>query len=162
MLMKFLDDPTDNVAHYYRNGGEITLESFLGDAVSSSTPQELAAALKDQYPWLIDYLDNLELTYEWGKYFFVHAGMDLTLDDWRESTVRDKIWIRQGFLDVPNETEKTFVFGHTPTMKLRTDGQPDLWVSEDHKIGIDGGAVYGGQLNGVKLSQAGIEATYRA
>ena len=59
MLMKFLDDPADNVAHYYRNGGEITLESFLGDAVSSSTPQELAAALKDQYPWLIDYLVNL-------------------------------------------------------------------------------------------------------
>lgn len=162
MLMKFLDDPVNNVAHYYRNGGEITLESFLGDAVSSSTPQELAAALKDQYPWLIDYLDSLELTYEWGKYFFVHAGMDLTLDDWRESTVRDKIWIRQGFLDVPNETEKTFVFGHTPTMKLRTDGQPDLWVSEDNKIGIDGGAVYGGQLNGVKLSQAGIETTYQA
>ena len=63
---------------------------------------------------------------------------------------------------MPNETGKTFVFGHTPTMKLRTDGQPDLWVSEDNKIGIDGGAVYGGQLNGVKLSQAGIETTYQA
>lgn len=162
MLMKFLDDPVNNVAHYYSNGGETTLESFLGKAVQSSTPQELARAMKDNYPWLIRYLANLELTYEWGDYFFVHAGVDLTRVDWRQSSVRDNIWIRQGFLDVINETNKTFVFGHTPTMRLRDDGQPDIWISDDRKIGIDGGAVYGGQLNGAVLSQDGVEATYRA
>ncbi len=35
------------------------------------------------------------LYYEWGKYLFVHAGVDLSKKDWRKTADHDFIWIRE-------------------------------------------------------------------
>lgn len=92
---------------------------------------------------------------------FVHAGVDLQLDDWQDSTPRDFIWIRDGFYDQSNQTNKKIVFGHTVTATLH--GQMDnyaIWESGDGLIGIDGGAVYGGELHGLVFSKEKILKQY--
>ena len=99
---------------------------------------------------------NVDLYYEWENYLFVHAGVDLTKKDWRKTSPRDFIWIREPFHEGKNNTGKTIVFGHTITPMLHGDMQTtDLWI-QDHKIGMDGGAVFGGSLHGVVFDKESI------
>ncbi len=161
MLELYLEDPIEKQAHYYRNGGETTIYSLLGADASRKNHKQNAAEIKRQYPWLLPFLKSLNYFYEWEDYLFVHAGVDLSLADWRDSTERDFIWIREGFYDQPNTTNKTIVFGHTPTNKLHEDPSNfDIWKSGDGLVGIDGSAVYGGKLHGLVLSNEGIDNHY--
>lgn len=66
------------------------------------------------------------------------------------------MWIREPFHQGKNNTGKTIVFGHTITPMLHGDMQTtDLWQS-DGKIGIDGGAIFGGSVHGVIFNEKGI------
>ncbi|WP_410471122.1 signal peptidase II, partial [Enterococcus faecium] len=47
------------------------------------------------------------LYYEWENYLFVHAGVDLTKKDWRKTSLRDFIWIREPF----HEGNRWFMIG---------------------------------------------------
>jgi len=48
--------------------------------------------------------------------------------------------------------EKTVIFGHTETKTLHCeDDNCNVYFGKNHIIGIDGGAVYGGQLNCLEL-----------
>lgn len=49
-----------------------------------------------------------------GDVLFVHAGINQSLPDWRDSFEEDFLWNRRMFSQ-NNETGKTIVFGHTPT-----------------------------------------------
>jgi len=91
-------------------------------------------------------------------YIFVHAGIDLTLDDWHETTDYKKVWLRKPFHEAENHTGKTIVFGHTPVYGLlkQDRGTAELWITEDGKIGMDGGAVYGGVLHGIIFTDQGM------
>lgn len=161
MLEKYLEDPVRNEALYYMNGGGETIKSLLGEAKLRRNHQENAKAIKEKYPWLLPFLKSMRYYYEWADYLFVHAGVDLTLEDWRDSTKRDFIWIREGFYDQKNNTKKTIIFGHSVTANLhRQYGNYDIWQSGDGLIGIDGGAVYGGKLHALVLSKEGIEKHY--
>ena len=53
---------------------------------------------------------------------------------------------------------KIIVFGHTPVYGLlkQERGTAELWVTEDGKIGMDGGAVYGGVLHGIVFTDQGM------
>ncbi|CVY95801.1 serine/threonine protein phosphatase [Streptococcus pneumoniae] len=95
---------------------------------------------------------------ETDKYIFVHAGIDLTLDDWHETTDYKKVWLRKPFHGAENHTGKTIVFGHTPVYGLlqQERGTSELWTTEDGKIGMDGGAVYGGVLHGIVFTDQGM------
>ena len=99
---------------------------------------------------------------ETDKYIFVHAGIDLTLDDWHETTDYKKVWLRKPFHEAANHTGKTIVFGHTPVYGLldQKPGTADLWVTEDGKVGMDGGAVYGGVLHGIVFTDQGMTEHY--
>lgn len=161
MLEKYLEDPQKHHLHYYMNGGEKTLHSLLGDKLSKKNPIKNAEKVKVDYPWLLPFLKSLRYFYEWEDYLFVHAGVDLTLKDWKDSAKRDFIWIREGFFDQKNTTNKTIIFGHTVTSRLHADmSNFDIWESGDGLIGIDGGAVYGGELHALRLSKEGIEKQY--
>ncbi len=161
MLEKYLEDPLRNQGLYYMNGGGKTIDSLLGEASLGRDHQKNVQAIKEEYPWLLPFLKSLSYFYEWENYLFVHAGVDLTLDDWRDSTERDFIWIREGFYDQKNQTGKTIVFGHSVTANLhRERSNFDIWQSGDGLIGIDGGAVYGGRLHALVLSKEGIEKQY--
>lgn len=161
MFEKYLEDPENNYGLYYMNGGEKTVRSLLGRLASPKNHQENAENIKKTYPWLLPFLKSLRYFYEWEKYLFVHAGVDLTLDNWRYSTNRDFIWIREGFYDQRNNTEKIIIFGHTVTSRLHSDRSNfNIWKSNDGLIGIDGGAVYGGKLHALVLSKEKIEKHY--
>lgn len=51
---------------------------------------------------------------------------------------------------------KMLVFGHTITSSLYKDKATTKIWQQDHKIGMDGGATYGGILHGLIFNQTGI------
>lgn len=154
MLLAFMNQPEKNYGVYCLNGGMKTLETFLHSGLDDEySPTEIVMILTSRYPTLQPFLETLPLYYEWGDFLFVHAGVDLTKRDWRQTADYDYVWIRESFHKEKNNTGKTIVFGHTITPALYGDNQTtDLWI-EDHKIGIDGGAVYGGALHGVLFNK---------
>lgn len=159
MLLRYLDDPTDRYDHYQRNGGDTTINSLLGRKLDAAVdPVPDAAAILGQYAELIDQVRSFPYLYETEDYFFVHAGLDLSLADVRETEDYDKVWIRKPFHQGENKTGKRIVFGHTPIYRLFDTKLKvsQIWQTEDGKIGIDGGAVYGGVLHGVVLNKGGI------
>lgn len=156
-FLQFLHSPEDWYDAYLRNGGKETFESLLHPgATDEYSPTEIAMMIRSRYDELIQFLVERPLYFEWKQYLFVHAGVDLTKKDWRETSPRDFIWIREPFHHGKNQTGKTIVFGHTITPMLHGDMQTtDLWRS-DNKIGIDGGAVFGGSIHGVIFDEQGI------
>lgn len=154
MLENFLEHPQKYLEQYYRNGGESTVNSLLKRSTISANYLENVSEIKKEYPWLLPMLKSLPLYYEWGDYLFVHAGVNMILDSWRDSLPQDFIWIREGFYDQPNSTDKKIFFGHTVTANLHQDRSSwEIWQSGDGLYGMDGGAVYGGKLHGVVLSK---------
>ena len=162
MLLDFLNSPQHSAALYDMNGGMVTVQSFLDIKEGQYDAVELSESVKSQAPWLKPFIESLPLKYEWEDYVFTHAGVNLTLKDWTDTSDRDYVWIREGFFDQPNDTDKTFVFGHTVTAMLHEErSNTDIWLSGDGKIGLDGGAVYGGTLHGVVFDKDGIVDHYK-
>ncbi|WP_307894507.1 hypothetical protein [Bacillus swezeyi] len=92
---------------------------------------------------------------EFGDVLFVHMGIISLLDDWKRSSRNDFIWHR-GSWNHKNNTDKTIVFGHTITQLLHEDRRNDIWISKcGTYIDIDGGAVFGGQLNAIVMNGKG-------
>lgn len=149
-FLQFLVSPEDWMIGYIRNGGKETIESLLHPgATEEYSPTEISMMIRSRYKELVSFLADRPLYYEWGKYLFVHAGVDLEKKDWRKTDPRDFVWIRDAFHHGKNKTGKIIVFGHTITPMLHGDMKTtDLWISDD-KIGIDGGAVFGGSVHGV-------------
>ena len=88
------------------------------------------------------------------------SGMELSASTsqcrWKEC-MTEKVWIRKPFHEAENHTGKWIVFGHTPVYGLLNEpvGTENLWIS-DQKMGVDGGAVFGGVLHGLLLDDQGI------
>lgn len=157
MFLEYIDD-NEKYGRYQRNGGDTTINSLLGRPLHHPVDvQKDKQLLLAQYGELIEFLKNRPLYVESERYIFAHAGVNLDLPDWHDSSRRDFVWIRDEFHNGRNHTHKTIVFGHTTTRSLFQQDQytSNLWMS-DQKIGIDGGAVYGGYLNSILLNDDGI------
>ncbi|MBL1230746.1 serine/threonine protein phosphatase [Enterococcus sp. BWB1-3] len=156
-FLNFLLQPEDWYTGYVRYGGKETIESLLHKgATEEYSPTEIALMIRSRYKELIKFLKERPVYFEWRDYVFVHAGVDLTKNDWRKTSPHDFVWIREAFHQGKNNTGKTIVFGHTITPMLHGDMQTtDLWIS-DGKIGIDGGGVFGGSVHGVIFDEKGI------
>ncbi|MFV0558513.1 MAG: metallophosphoesterase [Enterococcus sp.] len=153
-FLQFLVNPEDWAPSYLHNGGKETIEDLLHPgAFAEYSPTEIAMMIRSRYQELIAFLMERPLYYEWGKYLFVHAGVDLMKKDWRKTKPRDFLWIRAPFHDGVNETGKVIVFGHTITPMLYGDMKTTTLWQSNQKIGIDGGAVAGGSLHGVIFNQ---------
>lgn len=162
MFLAWLDDPEGHYDHYRRNGGDTTINSLLSRPIDAPVDGiEDAKCVQEIVPELIQFIREMPFYVETEKYIFVHAGVDLSLEDWHDTTDYQKVWIRQPFHEGKNQTGKTIVFGHTPTLSLFHDksARHKLWI-KDNKIGMDGGAVYGGFLHGIVLDDNGIEEHY--
>jgi serine/threonine protein phosphatase 1 len=111
------------------NGGAATLESYGLDP--EAVPQ--VGALPADHLAL---LRRCPLSWEAGDYFFVHAGVrpGVALD--RQDPF-DLVWIREPFLSFAGELPRIVVHGHTPARV------PEVRA---HRIGIDTGACFGGDL----------------
>lgn len=161
MLELFLQNPAESVNHYYINGGGSTVNSLLNQEKRKESFEENAEEIQKQYPWLLPFLKSLPLYHEWEDYLFVHAGVNLQKDNWRDSSNRDFVWIREGFYDQENTSGKTILFGHTVTATLnRGHNNFDIWKSGDGLIGLDGGAVYGGKMHALVLTKDEIKEHY--
>jgi serine/threonine protein phosphatase 1 len=123
---------------YWRSqGGQATLRSYgVGHA------QDLPEAN-------LNWFRSLPLSYDDGRRFYVHAGIDpaVPLDAQRE---RDLIWIREPFLSDRRDYGRLIVHGHTP---LET-GEPDLRAN---RLNLDTGAVFGGPLSAALFTAAQTE-----
>ena len=112
--------------HWLSQGGMETLRSY-GVADASALPRDH-----------VDWLRSLPLSYDDGRRFFVHAGVDpnRALDAQDE---HDMLWIREPFLSDRRDHGRLIVHGHTPL----ESGAPDL---RGNRLNLDTGAVFGGPL----------------
>ena len=159
MFLTWLDDPEESYDHYRRNGGDTTINSILDRPLDAPVDGvEDAKRVATEAADLVEFIRQMPFVVETDKYIFVHAGIDLTLDDWRETTDYKKVWLRKPFHEAENHTGKIIVFGHTPVYGLlqQERGTAELWTTEDGKVGMDGGAVYGGVLHGIVFTDQGM------
>ncbi|MEW4353321.1 metallophosphoesterase [Streptococcus pneumoniae] len=163
MFLAWLDDPEDRYDHYRRNGGDTTINSILERPLDAPVDGiRDAKRVMEEAGDLVDFIRQMPFHVETEHLIFVHAGLDLTLDNWQDTTDYKKVWIRAPFHEAENKTGKGIVFGHTPTTYLT--GEPmesaKLWQTDDDKIGMDGGAVYGGVLHGLVFEDGHILEHY--
>lgn len=157
MLLEWLDSPISHANFYYKAGGKQTLASFYDQKqVETFFPEKLAEQLKRDYAEEIQFLRSLPDYVERKNYLFVHAGVNLDINDWKNSGSQFFRTIREPFHHGVNTTGKTIIFGHTPTRRIHPDKRDDIWISPcKTKIGIDGAAVYGGKLHGLHIKKHG-------
>ena len=138
-----------------RNGGSKTLESY-GFKESEFTILEdeefIKPSLKSsELDHHIEFIQTLEHSIELeDDFILVHAGVkpDTPIAETDPHTL---MWIREEF-HKGYSGDKTVVFGHTTTKNLHNDlDNHSVFFGENRIIGIDGGAVYGGQLNCLEL-----------
>lgn len=161
MFVDFLRDPNNKPQHYYSSGGRETIRSLYSgqDYASKYLPETVAKLIEDNFKEEVKFVRSLPDYWEAGDYLFVHAGVDFSKNNWRDTTRTQFRWIRDPFHKGLNQTGKTIVFGHTPTYILHKDRDNcGIWISScQTKIGVDGGAVEGGLLLGLAISENGYE-----
>jgi len=121
---------------WLENGGHETLESYGADAAAPGWAARIP-------PAHLDFLRRCPLSHAAGDYLFVHAGVrpDVPLD--RQDPF-DLLWIREPFLSWRGSLGAVVVHGHTPT---------PIPAVRDHRIGIDTGACFGGDLTCLVLEE---------
>lgn len=125
---------TTDANDWLSQGGAETLRSY-SIASARDLPREH-----------LEWIRALPLSYDDGRRFFVHAGIDPSRpfdaqDDY------DLLWIREPFLSSRRNFRRLVVHGHTP---LAT-AAPDL---RDNRLNLDTGAVFGGPLTAAIFSAA--------
>ncbi|MGD0335096.1 MAG: metallophosphoesterase family protein [Xanthobacteraceae bacterium] len=127
-------DGTTPADYWLTLGGAATLRSYGVDS---------ARALPGEH---VDWLRSLWPSYDDGRRFFVHAGIDpeRPLDAQHE---HDLLWIREPFLSEERNYPRLIVHGHTPL----TTGAPDL---RGNRLNIDTAAVFGGPLTAAVFAGA--------
>lgn len=137
-----------------RNGGDRTLKSYgfhedeftVKEEEEFSKPNLNSETLEKH----LQFIQNLDHSIEWDDTIFVHAGVH-PKTPLAETDPYTLMWIREEFHEGYNG-EKTVIFGHTTTKNFHRDPENHtVYFGENRIIGIDGGAVYGGQLNCLEL-----------
>ncbi len=145
-FLQFMDDPA--IGPRWKDfGGLETLHSYgveiAGNALKDARwfAEARAALNRNIPPRHLAFLRNLEMTAEYGDYFFVHAGIrpGVRLD--RQIGV-DLLWIRDEFLADRRDHGRVVVHGHTPTMDVE---------NRSNRIGIDTGAYLTNNLSSIVL-----------
>lgn len=145
-----LSDSDEDSYRHMKNGGLTTFQSYYGSDCDVNTLTKAKQFILDHYPHHITFLKNLPLYYETDRYIFVHAGINPECEDWKLTSERDMIWIRDTFYNRELRTDKIVIFGHTTCLTLH--GHVDIWFG-GNKIGIDGGCAYGYQLNCLEICE---------
>lgn len=82
---------------------------------------------------LIKWLLNLPAYIETDEQIIVHAGIDKELDNWKDTSSEDCMWIRPNLM-FPNKTGKDIIMGHTMTYKFKDvvdSTQPNIYISKE-------------------------------
>ena len=121
----------EEATHWLRNGGGETLMAW--GLSWRDPPASWEAGIP---PRQLGTMRGLSIAQRIGTYVFVHAGLrpGVAL---HSQTREDMLWIREPFLSFDGARECVVVHGHTPAH------EPTV---RRHRIGIDTGAVLGGDL----------------
>jgi serine/threonine protein phosphatase 1 len=137
LMLSALERPSDaSVQLWLMNGGANSLHSW--GIPRTTAAAEWASRLPARH---LAFLRNLAVSHSAGGYLFVHAGVRPGLPLERQSP-HDLLWIREPFLSSSADFGAVVVHGHTPR------GRPEV---RRNRIGIDTGAVMGGNLTCVVL-----------
>ncbi|GGA52646.1 metallophosphoesterase family protein [Paenibacillus physcomitrellae] len=139
-----------------RNGGDKTLLSyglFERDFQSKGTGESFRMPVM-YAPELwkhLEFVQSLDHYIETDDFIFVHGGVDPE-QELAQTPPYTLMWIRTPFHN-GYAGKKKVVFGHTPTSGLHGDAANNhVYYGENNIIGIDGGAVFGGQLNALDVT----------
>lgn len=149
-----LTDGYNHKAMFLNNGGIATIESYLGvnwinNGLTHENYQYAKNFILDHYKHHIDFLKSNKHYHQIDQHVFVHAGVKPDLEDWKDSTLQEMLWIREEFLENDHNYNEIFVHGHTPNKLIH--GSHDVYFG-NKKIGIDGGVCFkGGQLNCLEI-----------
>lgn len=144
-LLQFLNDAAFGKTWKYYGGLE-TLHSYgITELTLTDDPAaferarvEFNAALPEAHRL---FLDALQLSAEFGGYFFAHAGVRPGIALHRQIE-EDLLWIRDDFLESSSSYGKVVVHGHTPREEV---------VVRSNRIGVDTGAYMTGVLTALVL-----------
>lgn len=135
-------------------GGHATLASYgyqlddFKEAIENHTLPSFIQTL----PKLEEHLQLIEtfdIYIELEDVIFVHGGVVPGVA-MTETDPMQFLWIREKF-HAGYQGEKAVIFGHTPTYKLHQNPtEHNVFFGENNIIGIDGGAVFGGQLHAIE------------
>jgi len=147
MLLEFISGSENSPYIWLGNGGLETFKSYGIDLSKyiDDSKMELyhdkkirKQLLESISPSHKDFFNQLQLSYEWDNYFFVHAGIDpdLPLDQQDKETM---LWTRSKRFFNPKMTyHKIIVHGHTPVDKIE---------EFPCRINLDTGAVFSNSLS---------------
>lgn len=127
------------------NGGDAAIASYM----SAGRAHEDMMIDPDHYEWACA-LPHI-WTAEKGRLIFVHAGIDPR--SYPDDRIEGHLWTRSRYFfksetwDNPKLEDAIVVHGHTPT----DDRRPDV-TGDGRRINVDTGAVYGGPLTCVVIS----------
>lgn len=169
IFLNWLEKP-EEISEFYFNpkvGGAETVKSlyntpYFNSVIDHFSIKEMTENIQQEYGEMIKFIKKLGNFYHWEPYLFVHAGIDATVTNFKETKKDDFYWIREEFYAKPHLAKETVVFGHTPTPLLNDDKSSNIWISPCRKkIGIDGGgAIYeSGSLHGIVFSKHSNELT---
>lgn len=143
MMVAVADQEPDAWERWEKNGAIHTLKSY------DSSIEKMEIPDSDTFRQHVSFIKKMDYYYQTDDYIFVHAGVDPDIPV-EETDPFILIWIREPFHH-GYHGEKTVVFGHTPTAYFHGKGKHGVYYGKNNIIGIDGGAVYGGQLNCLEL-----------
>ncbi len=150
MLLDFMAGKRNSLYIWLGNGGLETLESYGSDVnsyIDHSMELKGEELIRKQFTRLLpfshkNFFNQLILNYEWGDYFFVHAGInpDLPLEKQEKETM---LWTREkNFFNPKMTCSKIIVHGHTPVEKIE---------KYPFRINLDTGSFYSGKLSCLKI-----------
>ncbi len=151
------DDSPALLEMFFKYGGYETLRSYVPE-FSMEGLNKAIDFIRTEYRHHIEFLDRTKLYFEDEHFIYVHAGLDPNYKNWQQQPKENFYTIREAFLNERIETEKRIVFGHTSTPWIHHSG--DIWFNSE-KIGIDGGCVFGYQLNCLEIGSSGELKQYQ-
>lgn len=133
-MLQFLADPAFGKTWKYYGGLE-TLHSYGITELTLSDDPAIFEQARAHFEAVLpvrhrDFLQRLQLSAEFGDYFFAHAGVRPGIALSRQIE-EDLLWIRDEFLDWRGDFGRVVVHGHTPR---------EAPVLRANRIGIDTGA----------------------
>ena len=150
IALKCLSDRSNLFDQWMRLGGLETLMSYgvsFGHLAGGKPIVELQAAFHHALPQAhLRFFRDLQLSFECGDFFFVHAGVKPGVELSRQME-NDLLWIREEFLSSSEDFGKIVIHGHTPA--------PDIEVLPN-RINIDTGAFATGRLTCLVIADASL------